>query len=296
MPKFDKYRQTDYGSSEIPFLPSDIETADRSLYNWIRDLKISTNTSHGDFKQVPVVWSTAERSFLSKKTKENRDREGTLNYPLITIERTNIEKSATWKGTAWGNVPQTADEKGGSIEIARRINPDKTSNFANADAKRHKGQINFPRKNKKVVYETISIPMPTYIDITYMIKLKSQFQTQMNDMMQPFITKTGGIKWFIAKEENHKFEGFIQDTYEHNNNISNMGMDERMFETSIIIKLLAYIIGEGKNQDNPKLIKRENRVQLRFLREHLIVQDDPDNLLNQDYVGAVNLDINVGRK
>ena len=35
-----------------------------------------------------------------------------------------------------------------------------------------------------------------------------------------------------------------------------------------------YLIGDGKNQVQPRVVRRENAVQIRFARERIIVQDE----------------------
>ncbi len=124
-------------------------------------------------------------------------------------------------------------KKGGAVTVARRIKQDKTANFANADAARLKGgmsaqsvgtgQPTFPFDNKKIVYETISMPMPTCVVSNYDVYIQAEYQQQMNEMFTPFITKTGQINNFFIKEEGHKFEGFIQNDFAQNYNVKNLG-------------------------------------------------------------------------
>ena len=84
------------------------------------------------------------------------------------------------------------DYKGGTIAITRRVKQDKTRNFAVKDILKElgNGNPNGPRDNKKVVYETITIPVPSYINVTYSITLRSEYREQMNDLVAPFIAKT----------------------------------------------------------------------------------------------------------
>ena len=55
-----------------------------------------------------------------------------------------------------------------------------------------------------------------------------------------------------------------------------MDGEERKFETSIDIKVLGYLVGEGVNDDRPKFSIRENAVQLRIQRERTIFGDIPE--------------------
>jgi len=269
---------------EIPFMPSTLETVDYAIYNWLNDeMDLHTTTQDG-FEKVPVIWSAAERAFQVKRSSDMRDLDGTLILPLITIERTVVTKDPTRKGTAWANIPPVKDEKGGSIMIARRIKQDKTANFANADSWRKKSdtgpnQRTYPKRdahnrlieNKKVVYETITIPMPVYLDIVYSISIRTEYQEQMNDLVTPFVTRTGGVNYFIAKHDGHRFESFIQSSFAQENNVSAMETEYRKYETKIDIKTLGYIIGEGKNQEQPKMVVRENAVEVKLPRERVIV-------------------------
>lgn len=274
---------------EIPFQESTIETIDFAMYEWLKSLKLHCNTRDG-WELVETVWASAERAHQSKRSRETRNK-GVLNYPVISLERTGITKDPTKKGTAFGNVPHVDDEKGGasSIIVARRIKQDKTGNFANADAKRRYGQINFPTKNEKVVYETISVPMPVYVDVTYEITLRTRYQQQMNELTQPFINKTGAINYFLIKREGHRFEAFMQQDFVQNNTNGELAEEERKFETMIEIKVMAYLLGLGANKEQPKLVKRENAVEIKIPRERVIFQDDPEHTDVQSYIGIGGL-------
>jgi hypothetical protein len=271
---------------DIPFQPSTLETVDFALYDFLQSLDLYTTTNTG-WRKIDVIWVSAERAFQTKEKKERRLKDGTVNYPLITLSRDSVTKSLSHKGTAYANIPAELDPKGGSpsITIARRINQDKTSNFVNAETKRVKGQINFPRKSKKIVYQTISIPMPAYIDVMYTIKLETLYQQQMNELLQPFITKTGGINYQVIRKDGHLFEAFIQEDFANNSNVKELGSDERKYETEIHIKVLAYLIGLDKNQEQPKIVIRENAVEVKTPREHIIFGDIPDFKTKQNYIG-----------
>tara|TARA_R100000152_G_C6753095_1_gene176840 strand:- start:9 stop:923 length:915 start_codon:yes stop_codon:yes gene_type:complete len=265
---------------DLNFSPSTLETVDYAMYDYINDtLGLSTITNEGR-KKVPVIWASAERSFQIKNDKEYRDNEGLIILPAITIERTGVEKNLSRKGPYYGGMfplsPQK--EKGGSLVIARRIKQDKTSNFANADAAiRHHdtGAPKFVRRaTEKVVYETISIPPIVYVSVNYNVKIRTEYQQQMNELVLPFITKPGFINSFLVNRDGHKYEAFVNSSFESQNNISSMENEERKYETSIKIEVLAYLVGQGDNQETPKFSIRENAVQVRIQREH-VVWDDP---------------------
>jgi hypothetical protein len=275
----------------MPFDPSTLETIDYAVFNWLEEkMKIFATTNKG-WKKVPIVWVAGERSWQIKNHKNLRDDDGALIFPIMALQRESFSKDLSKKGTFWGNIPPVNDVKGGSITIARRVNQDKTSNFLNADTYRKKGgiagnagasggqQINFPskKKNKKIVYETITIPMPVYVSVSYTINLRTEYQQQMNEMLQPFATRTGGINYdLIYSPEGHRYESFLDQSFTATNNISQMTDETRIYETKLTLKVLGYLVGEGKNGEKPNIVIRENAVEVKIPREHVVFGDIPE--------------------
>jgi hypothetical protein len=261
---------------EYPIVPSTLETIDQAFFRFINEkINIFSTTNEG-WKKTPIIWASAERAYQIKNKRELHDDSGTLILPLITIERMSVVKDPTRKGAFWGNVPPNSDYRNGSILVKREINQEKTSNFARADAFRKKEQLNFPRENKKIVYTSYLIPMPVYVDITYSISLRTEYQQQMNELVTPFITKTGGINHFVMKDHDHFYEGFIEAPFSPENNIGMMGNEERRYQTKLDIKILGYLIGQDSNQPTPKVIVRENAVEVKIPRERVILGDIPE--------------------
>jgi len=272
-----------YPLKEELMSPSSIETIDAALTDFIAGLNIFC-TTHESWKRTPVIWTSAERSFQVKHNKELRDKSGILIKPIITIERTGITKDLDKKGSIWANVPSVNDVKGGTLTISRKINQEKTSNFVNADAKRVSGQDNLRTRNSsKVVYETITIPLPIYVEITYKISLYSEYQQQANEMMTPFLTETRGINYKIITKEDHRYEAFIQSDFAHTNNLANIDTEERKYQTDITIKVLGYLISPDSNGDLPKIIKRQNAVEVKIPREKVITGDLNEFIKNGFY-------------
>ena len=266
----------------IYFNPSTIETIDKSMLNYIENLQLNTRTNKG-FKKVPVIWGSAERSFQSKKDQDIRDSYGLLKLPLITIERKSVSKDFSKRNVFHGNIPAIKDEQGGSVQIRRVLHQEKTNNFATADSQRITGQLNYPRRNKKLVYRTISVPMPVNVNISYDIRIRTEYQQQMNDLLTPFITTPGTINYIILKEQDHKYEGFINQNFTSNDNISDFSSEERRFETTISIEVVGYLISEGVNQDKPYYAIRENFVEVKIPRERISLSEVPDHEMGKFY-------------
>jgi len=264
---------SDQTLKSIGMLASRIEDIDYALTSWVKkDVDIYTSTNEG-FTQVPVLWQVPERSYQIKNEKSLRDDGGALKLPLISVERTAITKDPQRKGSFQANIySKNKNGRSGRMILAKRIVPDKTRNFAVAAGTRTgksapADQRYYPRVNRKIVIQTLSIPIPIYVNITYKITLKSEYQQQMNDMLAPFIARTGQINSFVMRRNGHLYEAFIEQDFTHSNNVNNLAEDMRMFTSEISIRVLGYLIGEGESDDRPIVRIDENTVKYQFPNE-----------------------------
>ncbi|HHZ97867.1 MAG TPA: hypothetical protein EYN67_20515 [Flavobacteriales bacterium] len=257
---------------DIGMLGSSIESIDYAITSWLKeDLDLSARTNEG-FTKVPVLWQAPERSYQIKHEKSLRDDGGALKLPIVSITRTSIAKDPTRKGSFQANLySHNKDGRTGRIVIAKKIVQDKTRNFAVAASMRkivgEPGQPYYPRVNRKVVIQSLSIPIPVYINLEYKIILKSEYQEQMNSLVAPFIARTGQINAFTLKRNGHLYEAFINQDFAQTNNVDDMQEEMRMYTTEVGIRVLGYLIGEGVNDDRPIVRLDENTVEVTFPRE-----------------------------
>ena len=258
------------------------------MYEWIRDtLDLHTTTNTG-YKKVPVIWLGAERSFQVKNNKELRNSDDRLRLPIIAVTRESVAKDPSFKGAFQAHYYQENDYKGGVVTIYRKINQKKHADYRNTQFtqanknKRSTGRIPPSRAKERVLYQQITIPVPSYVTVMYNIILRTEYQQQMNDLVSPFISRTGNINSFFFERNNYKYESFIQQDFTETKNIKDLGEDERMFETSVQIKVLGYLIGNDNNSERPKVVIRENAVRTVISNERVILGDkvpwkDKDN-------------------
>ena len=90
------------------------------------------------------------------------------------------------------------------------------------------------RVNKKVVIQTISIPIPVYVNVEYKISIKTEYQQQMNTLVTPFIGRTGQIN-IVLTRNGHSYEVFIDQNFT-SNNVATLAEDIREFNTEINIE------------------------------------------------------------
>jgi len=266
---------------EIGMLESTIEDIDYAMTSWVKkDLDLSATTNEGR-KKVEVLWQVPERAYQIKNDKDLRDDSGALKLPLISIQRSGITKDPARKGAY--QAQKYSDQyngRTGRLTIAKRIVQDKTRNFAVASGTRTstggKIQQNFPRINKKLVIQTLSIPIPVYVNVDYKITVKTEYQQQMNELLTPFIARTGQINSFVMRRNGHMYEAFVDQSFAANDNVAALNEDIRMFESTISIKVLGYLIGEGENDDRRVVRIDENIVELTFPRESVPLPGQSD--------------------
>ena len=296
---FTEIKDVDGKLQEIQFMPSTLETIDRALFSFLdKELDLHVSTNKG-WSKVPVLWVSAERAFQIKNDKELRDSNGVLKLPLMTVERTSVAKDPTFKGTFQAHLPDTGRgyhrTRRVNVPAARRINHKKTSNFQNAWSARKygvnndvgHGQVNFPNRNadaSRVVFETVYQPIPVYVKVMYSLKIRTEYLQQINDVFQPFITKTGQINNFFISHEGHRFEGFIENDFGQTNNVAELGEDERSYETEVQLRILGYLMGSGPNDEKPKTTVIENIVDIKIPRERVIM-GDINTFLDEDEEG-----------
>jgi len=270
---------------DIDFQPAVVETHDYALFNYLDvECNFHVNSNKG-WRKVPVIWVGAERAFQVKERKEIRDSGGMLVLPLIAIERMSITKDPTRKGMMPANIRDNPDEQGGSITIARRIKQDKTAIARNAATKRKwsgdeydgdgqrptmSSRFKTQKQDGKVIYETITMPMPSRILIEYKLSVQTDFHTQMNEILQAIHAKLKNHKEFFINHDGHRFTAFLDD-FSFNNNLATLEEEDRVLRTDMTIKVEGYLIGGGPNDPKPKYARRQNAVHIAIPQEGILV-------------------------
>ena len=292
------------------FQPSTIETIDEAMFKYVQNLNLHARTDKG-YIPVPIIWVGAERTYQIKHDLTLRDKEGLLKLPIITIERKEITKDIT-KSPIPANIPDYGN--GGYIPVRQRINQERTVAFKAAQNVKKSGadddvgftEDEYPESRKfpqkiapmfdvrpsgmtgKVVLETTYIPIPVYVTVKYEIHIRTEYQSQMNTLITPFIAAHSGVgrnhRYFVVNHDNHRFEAFIDGTFSNDNNAASLGEEERMFNTTVNIEVLGYLISGGSNENKNPAITYENMVEVKVSRERVLLGDDieRDNLSGSD--------------
>ena len=274
---------------EYEIRPSTLETIDLAFFTWLSDQKIHATTNKG-WKQTPVVWLGAERNFHIKNDKDLRDSKGVLKLPIISVDRVSATKDPVDKGGYYAAVPETQRDgyrrvRRSTVAVSQRIQQRKTGDYANSDANKLfaatddvKSQRSYQvrnRPNKKIVYETVSIPLPVYINVNYAVTVKTDYQQQMNEILAPFMVapNSPALNSFVISADDHAYEAFMQADFSQKTNAGSLGESEKSYETTITFKVQGYIIGADKNQETPKVVIEEGVAEIKISRERVIVGD-----------------------
>ena len=117
------------------------------------------------------------------------------------------------------------------------------------------------------------MPRPVSINVNYEIILRTNYLQQMNQLLTPFINIGDYSRAVKISNNGHSYETFFDSNFSTTNTISNMTNNERIYQTSVTVDVLGYLVGEGDNQIRKKVIKRENAVEVKIPRERVIVGD-----------------------
>ena len=268
----------------FPYHVPTIETIDGAMWDHLHKMNIHVEGNNG-FKKIPIIWASAERSYQIKHNKDLRDSDGTIILPVLTIERTAVDKSLSKKGSFFGAPPSLAKGAPAMVTVAKQINQERTSIEENALSYYQTKQLNSPRPPTRTVYRYATVPLPVYLNITYSIAVRTQYQQQMNQALAPFWTSMGnqpGINYFTISKNSHTFEAFMAESFGQENNFSSMGTDERTIETKFDVRVLGHVIGAGANQEPPNIVIRNSAAQMKINSERCMVGEIPEGMLEID--------------
>ena len=120
------------------------------------------------------------------------------------------------------------------------------------------------------------MPIPVYVTVMYSVNIRTEYQQQLNELITPFISSTGQINSFVFKKNGYRYESFIQQDFNQDNNTNNLGEEERYFSNKIDVKVLGFLHGNGVNEDKPQFVTKETVVEIKMVGER-IVKNLPDD-------------------
>ena len=226
---------------------------------------------------------------MIRDNKGLRDENGTLILPVIAIRRTNIDRTPGMRALG---------QETPFITISKRIH-DKTGNIQNlVNTRKLNG---FPQLRKSPVFEYLTIPFPDFAVVFYEIVIWTQYQTQMNEILQKIFYNYEHMDSFVMpveydgkkrKGNSYYFVGFRDGTVVPQSNVEEFTNQERIIKYSYTIKVPAYFIldpddeslayGRNKSQsstdDGSKVVFKDQSVTDVKLKESIISLEEFEKL------------------
>ena len=81
---------------------------------------------------------------------------------------------------------------------------------------------------------------------------------------------------FSIEHNGNRYEAFVDQSVSNEGNNAGLDTEERVFKSTITIKVLGHIIGADKNQETPAVTTRESAAQVTIGREKVVVGDKPN--------------------
>lgn len=227
--------------------PVTIETVDQACIDYFdKKLNIHVDTERGRTK-VPVMYASGERWKLIRK-RNFRDENGTLILPIISIARTDIDRTPGFGGMAQ-EVPE--------ITVSSVIHP-KQSNFKNRLKARQQNKF-FPTitENKAVVREYLTLPFPDFAQVYYQVMIWTQYQTQMNEILERIFYKYEHMDSFVMpveydgnlmKGNSYYFVGFRDGNISPQSNTEDFTDQERILKYMYSFRTPVYFLLDPKDE------------------------------------------------
>lgn len=284
---------------ELP--PCGIEDVDRAMFKLFNEDIPLYWTKDDELKKIPIIFGAGERAFLLRRKEPIRDQQGALILPLISILRTTISHE-TAQGIGPGN---------GELTIKKRLAPEdrewkKLNNYQNLqnspETFGETGKGNSSEKSNSLgldpsssIWEVITIPIPRFYKATYEITFWAQYQSQMNHMIEAFLSSyniRSAQSFRIESPKGYWFVATTEDELRLENNIDDYTDDERRLQCVITMNVNGYIVGPSFPGAPNDLRRYVSAPMISFditdevpnnSRSSKLPSNDPDNYIFEDY-------------
>jgi hypothetical protein len=227
-----------------------IETVDQSVVDYFdKKLNVHVDTERGRSK-VPIIYASGERWKLIRKRKF-RDENGTLILPIISVRRTDMDRTPGFGGMAQ-EVPE--------IAVSSVIHP-KTSNIQNVLRTRQQNKyfpsVSDPKASSAIVREYLTLPFPDFFTVYYEVNIWTQYQTQMNEILERIFYKYEHMDSFVMpveydgtlpKGNSYYFVGFRDGNVTPQSNIEDFTDQERLIKYGYTFKTPVYLLLDPKDE------------------------------------------------
>jgi hypothetical protein len=200
-----------------------LEDIDSGVYNYVVSKKIEING-----RAIPAIYLSFEKWSQFQKTWKYTDADRNVDYPLIVIRRRQIAQTSEGRN----RIP-------GYTSITYRL----------------------PTYSKSgVVYKLYKIPQPVKVDISYELRIISNYMSDINIVNEAILKHFASIQAYLSIE-NHYMPLSIQSIEDASEELN--AKDERILQTIYNLKINASLIDESEFEikDSPTTVTVVNIVE-----------------------------------
>lgn len=202
-----------------------VQDIDEAVFYYFHNVIQPTVKQNGGVIPVPVIYGGAERWKSQQKDGYYRDKSGAIMLPLISVQRTNLEKDRSVVTKVDSNSPHlyyTLDKGYNSKNF-----------YSNFDI----------LNNRKPVQQSQAVVVGDFVTLSYDCAIQTYYMEQLNGIIEA-IQYASDSYW--GDPQRYKFRCFI-DNFGSTTEISQG--QERLVRGNFSIRLRGQIIPEVKQKD-----------------------------------------------
>lgn len=225
-----------------------LEDIDRSFHKAINDVVDSHVRTNKGWKKVKVLFSTKERWAAIRNNTGVRDANGRLILPLITVTRTNHQRSDSFIYSGLNEVT-----------IAKRLHKHSIYNKKSFEwDERNTQNKNFASRHKNTpLYEYITFPNAATLEVTYDVSFWTDYMQQNNTMYEQTINKFGYANeamFHIFTDSGFHFPAKLEST-NNESNLEEFSEDEKVIKHTLSYTVFPYLIDSEKIKRSRSVIE-----------------------------------------
>lgn len=267
--------------------PNGIEDVDKAVFN-LFDKVLSFPSKNNKSSRILVIFATGERFALVKNRKPIRDKGGAFILPLIAVRRSGIN---LLPDVSYGLPTDTGD-----LVIKKRLAETDSDyqNFINklglVNQTNVKSLNNFQDRTNKLtalpgtktsrrisdkrdvkflsghllkndvqrnIFEVITIPFPKFFKASYEVTFWSQYQVQMNQMIENMVmsVETNGYNFKVQSDKGYWYVAELGDDFRSGDNFEEFVDQERMIRYTFTINVNSWFVA-SQNPGMPSPFRR----------------------------------------
>ena len=214
----------------------DIDFAVKSFIEQTMQLSVEDN---GETVLVPILYANAEKWASIQRNGYLKDKKGKTLVPLITFRRSSVNMKSEMRR----NKVATTNQLGYVVKPKYSVNSpyDRWSSLYGS--------------NRKTPQEYYITPIPDYVDVTYDFIAWTEYQNQLNFLVEQFVYFTGQS---FGEKNSLKFATNVDSFTMEDNNTT--GQD-RIIRSSFQITVHGYLLPKiAGNQVTTKRVVSMNKV------------------------------------